>query len=182
MEINKLIFFLYRYLLYQMILLISIIILSIYIPSNTFQLSSSNLNDLLVKIFPQGWAFFTKNPQEESFDYYIYEKGLIKKFDLIKNRFDDYLGFKREKREFISKLVSTVSGIDKNKWIKINQNKILITNISSDDNIFVIKNDILNSICNKKIIFIKKKPIPWTWRNLKNSSLVKYIVVSYKCN
>ncbi len=160
----------------------TVIILSIYLPSNTFQLSSSNLKYLLVKTFPQGWAFFTKNPQEEGFSYYIYEKGLIKKFDLIENRFDDYLGFKREKREFISKLVSTVSGIDKNEWIEISQDKFLTTNISSDNNIFYIKNDILNSICNKKIIFIKKKPTPWAWRNLKNSSLVKYIVMSYKCN
>ena len=182
METNIYKFILCRVLLYLIITLMIIFILCIYLPKNTI-MYVSNLKGDIVKILPQGWAFFTRNPQEEDLEYHLINNNSIAKYDFIGNRIEDYFGFKREKRAFIAKMSFSALNIEDKKWKYESYNKVLyFKNISSDIMIHKVNEEILNPLCNKKVLFIKKKPTPWAWRNFKDSSQIKYLVMEYKCN
>ena len=159
--------------------------LIVYTPENPIKTRYSFFSEKEIKNFtPQGWSFFTKSPKLE--EVYLYKVDTInqkiKKVILRNTQLSQLFGIRRDNRLIITKINKITSDIDKDFWVNNNEN----INVFLKDK---TKYDKLNkiSIATKKpsicglYCVILKKPVPWSWINLKVNMESKLILINFKC-
>lgn len=120
----------------------------------------------IYKLAPQGWAFFTKSPKEETIQ--LYEKRgnqIIHLNGTSSLLLQDLLGVRRNKRKLNGELTEIAKRVHKKHWTTFNR-------IASLDSlkILLISDTIRNNtydtmlIAGEKIICVTK-PTPWAWSN-----------------
>tara|TARA_B110000977_G_scaffold193387_1_gene268315 strand:- start:2433 stop:2981 length:549 start_codon:yes stop_codon:yes gene_type:complete len=131
-------------------------------------------------LFPQGWAFFTKNIKEEE-GIYIYEMKKLNDYHLVDFNsftFKDYFGISRKKRVISHKFTIALNNVAKEKWFlyKGNINKIPI------DSLNLIKIEIKKPNLKGKFIIKRALQLPYQWYISKHElyKTSKYLILEIK--
>lgn len=164
--------FLFIYSLFLLVFLFTILLSSI--PSTPIAVKKA-IKDFAQNLFPEGWAFFTINPQKERYYFYKINNDSLELLNLRSSDFRNFFGLSRRIR-----LVGIESAIiiqqveEKNKWISCNS---FINECMQTDTIptySVINNSRMQNIAGEYII-VKAKPKPWEWNSL-NYYPTSYII------
>jgi antimicrobial peptide system SdpA family protein len=152
----KLIYFILIFLIF---FLIANIILIKSIVNNPIKLSYKFFNNYLQDaIIPEGWAFFTKDPQEV--DIVLFEingkdslirKNLKNSENLLKS------GFSRKNRLIFSKLSIAVSKIESKYWTYSKNDSINLDSLS------IITYKVKQPMLIGKYLIKLQKPVTWIW-------------------
>lgn len=153
---------------------------TIYIPE-TYKIGIKTL-------FPQGWAFFTKNPMDDQIDVYGIENCSLIKLNIKNTDSENFYGLKRTSRlqgVEISKLIEQIRFQD---WIELESGfkdvKSIFKTLQFNNKSVEILNISLNpSICGS-VLFCVHKPVPWAWSRSNNVIYppCKISMVYVKCN
>jgi antimicrobial peptide system SdpA family protein len=113
-------------------------------------------------LFPQGWAFFTKDPRGEQTYIYNLNKSEMKLLNLRNSAKESCFGISRKNRIILIEEFQIINQIDSTKWKIINSQEDLIffkdTSKSIDIINFVNKPELIG-----EYIFLKQKTLPWSW-------------------
>ena len=174
-------FIIYRSVMYFFISVFFLFILTQYIPSaiNFLYLKMQDKN-ILVSVFPQGWAFFTRDPKEEKIELVYFSQNKLIPYDFIGIRSCEYFGFKRDVRQDLDDLSKKAQGVPEKHWKQLEFNKIYLDQ-SKPIILELNKRNFYKKLCNGEFIFVKKSPKLWAWRNLEDKRKVKYIKVKFLC-
>lgn len=112
-----------------------------------------------ITIIPQGWAFFTRDPQEDDLYVYKIEKGQLIPVITHLNEPDNFFGLKRFNKGGIEiafiekKLMSTA-------WVKCQKlSNIIVDTLKTQE----IKNEFICPTYKGTYILQRKPPIPFVW-------------------
>ena len=159
---------------------ILVFLLVVSIPESTINISkTSKVN--LANILPQGWAFFTRNPQEENVYIYNYEKikhNEIEQLILHTGSIFNLFGFNRKSRLQSQDLGYIVANLPDTAWTTIkgdfNSNLGTILGVK----VFQISTAFKYPYFQGYFLLQKKYPIPWAWyRNFDNRNQVSKIAI-----
>lgn len=162
-------------------LLIAYIIGAIFLLSilfiNTMQyntLSEKFENKKIVfSLFPQGWAFFTRNPREGQVILYQKNNGKFVEVPFKHNNYRYAFGLNRT----CTKVYTELGYIRKNindssfKAIEWNYQEKIFTNKLDNLETITLQNPLKNGILNGKYLLVIQEPIPWAWS--KNAKRIK---------
>ncbi len=136
-----------------------------FIASNTdnpVRLANSNAQEIN-SLFPQGWAFFTRDPREEIIRLYEQEEKdyiyLNKSSSLL---VADIFGIKRHKRRLSSELAEIIKKIPSKSWMSY-ENEKLFESMSLLKVTDTLKNEFKNNILKGEKIIYRSKRVPWAW-------------------
>ena len=154
------------------------ITLAVYLPGNSL-IESQNVKKNFVSFLPQGWAFFTKDPQEVKAIAYTVHNGVLKEFNKTGNRLQYATGLKRTQRVLGIELsdILTSYSMQKLKNEFETEEKAL-----SGEFIHISNKSISKSLCGKVIINLYKDT-PWIWfsNDIKVQPFKKYINLDIHC-
>lgn len=144
--------------------LISLFFIYNYIPKSELR-SNDKVRDYLIQYFPQGWGYFTRNPQEEQYDFYkISNKSLVKidfhNGKLLKN----FLGISRSQRLINYEYTFLLSRCKKTiVWSY--KTEINVDSILSKNAIIVVNYDKKLKYINNKdtVVAVLTKILPFHW-------------------
>lgn len=120
----------------------------------------------IMPLFPEGWAFFTKNPREEVI--YFYSVGRDNSLNLVEEGrrnadLKNWFGLKRDVRYLSYERGLVISTIKDQEWYDCKQlDQLLIDSMRSITVEFASK---MVFIQPGKYIIQYKEPIPFAWRN-----------------
>jgi len=131
-------------------------------------------------LFPQGWAFFTKNIKEEE-GIYIYEMKKLNEYNLVDLNsfsFKDYFGISRKKRVIGHKFTLALNNVSREKWFlyKGNISKIPI------DSLNLINIKIKKPSLKGKFIIKRALQLPYQWHISSHTiyKTSKYLILEIK--
>ncbi|MBC6425565.1 MAG: SdpA family antimicrobial peptide system protein [Ekhidna sp.] len=134
----------------------------------------------IVFTLPQGWGFFTKNPQSLSANCYLIEGNKLERKTVSNSSWKNLFGLARKSRYYGFELSQILNVIPANQWINSKGNFREIDFINHPT--FVIKNEDLNLLVyeySKKYLIVLNKPIPFAWAQMNQEEYqpFKYIVI-----
>jgi|GEM_PF-1991706 len=157
------------------IVIVFISSLQISILSNAL---SPHFKYVVTSIFPESFAFFTKDPKDEQVVLYSVQNTKIDKINLKTNSLYNYFGFSRNSRRLVYEIGILAKKIPDSLWDDIEENDI--KNIDFKDvSPFLIETDDHIQLFEKgEYVFYYYKTIPWEWNDLKKETNGKYVYVS----
>jgi antimicrobial peptide system SdpA family protein len=114
-------------------------------------------------IFPQGWAFFTKDPKEPVLKIFRQENGrLVHLNNTASLNLGDALGLKRNKRKMSAELAQTLSKVAATKWTKYEAGNIeeVAVKLPIAD---TIESKFNHKLLQGEYIFYQSERVPWAW-------------------
>lgn len=139
-----------------------IYVLLVSIP-NPIQLRYSIFQKNLISwAIPEGWAFFTKDPQSENTVIYsISDSPSLDKIKLTNSQWKYFFGASRKSRYINAKLVIISSNIREENWVAIDDfSSITKQQVDSlRSTLFFVKPPFIYG----EYIIRKYKPSPWSW-------------------
>ncbi|CAM2829512.1 SdpA family antimicrobial peptide system protein [Corynebacterium propinquum] len=143
----------------------------------------------LTAIVPQGWGFFTKDPQEERLNFY--KLGSDRKWladDVANASSTNYFGASRRSRLRgleLAKLLTHVGGPKSENWKTcLSTSRDDCLNSVKDKNPIEVNNDYpIKTICGPSLI-TQQKPNPWAYSQsgFANGNDIKYLFVKVNCD
>lgn len=133
----------------------------------------------VITIFPESFAFFTKDPKDEQMMLYFVkeENDKIKKVNLKNNSAYNYFGFSRKSRRLTYELGSLIKRVPDSLWNEITESEI--KELDFKGKAFLLKKDNNVKLFEKgKYILYYFKPIQWEWNDLKEVTNGKYVYIS----
>jgi antimicrobial peptide system SdpA family protein len=132
------------------------------LPESTIGISRIN-KIRITSIIPEGWAFFTKNPQSEDAIIYEVKDSSINKIILPSGDVSNLFGLNRRSRLQSQELGNLLTTISEDSWVYIQG--------SLTDSISLIKRTVLIDLINPskypyfRGVYVVQKivPIPWAW-------------------
>lgn len=122
---------------------------------------TENHKEFINKIFPQGWGFFTKEPQSFELAIYKINSGKLEKIQTLNQSFENRLGFSRSSRMIGYEMSEIASKIKTSDWINNTDGNI---HSSLKNKTIVIKSDYKFIHFHKGTYLMKLyKPIPYAW-------------------
>ncbi len=118
--------------------------------------------------FPQGWAFFTKDPMNEQIDaYQIRNNNELNKLTIKNTDRKNYYGLRRESRLQGIEIGKLCEQIDAEDWIEIKSGFKSMPLVFKKEYTKKNQGEIVNirvnpTICGNVLLHIYK-PIPWAW-------------------
>ncbi|MFQ3843318.1 SdpA family antimicrobial peptide system protein [Staphylococcus pseudoxylosus] len=116
-------------------------------------------NKIIHKTFPQGWAFYSKNPRSSTYSV-IDTKSGEKAVQFPNSDSSNYFGFTRFGRSQGVEVGRLVSKIDKNSWSKTEKDPIEFGRGMKKTK---IENDQIKPSIKGDILVYYTEPIPWSW-------------------
>lgn len=168
-------------------LIIYIVIL--FVPENPIKIRYSNFNNKeILRLFPQGWSFFTKNPRGYTYKLYriIPNAGNSNSVDyvsMVNSQASQYYGINREIRLTSAKLMQIATSIEDEAWYNYRGNtKLLLNNPESISTINLVSMKIESRILRGLYCLEYTKPIPWSYANLKKDFHMpsKLVLINFK--
>lgn len=133
----------------------------------------------IVSIFPESFAFFTKDPKDEQVILYSIkeENNNVVKINLKTNSAYNSFGFSRKTRRLTYELGILVKRIPNDLWYEIVECEI--KEIDFKENPFILKKDENIKLFEKgKYVVYYYKPIQWEWNKFKKVTNGKYTYIS----
>jgi len=150
------------------------------LPTNPVTLPfESKIN--MIKWFPQGWGFFSKDPREEQFFAYDMKTG-NSVFTFPNNRPENFFGLRRYGRAQGIEYGRIYSNIPPSAWSTCKKDPMDCLNQLEKS--IEVKNDIPNPTICGEVGVVNKKLVPWAWsksrENIKMPS--KVVRVNVLCS
>jgi len=154
--------------------------LSDALPYNAFS-SVFNSEKSIFKIFPQGWAFFTRSPREAQAKLYEIDGDKIKEIKHYHSSYHYLLGASKENSRYVTELAYLFNKIPQERYTDAKSN-IQLNNI---DKIPTDTIQITNPFDNPRIIgtyiLIMQELVPWAWtknieREMMDCKTIKMVV------
>lgn len=154
------------------------ITLAVYLPANTL-VNSSKVKENFIAFLPQGWAFFTKDPQEVKAIAHLVENEKLVEFNKTGNRGDYIAGLRRTQRVLgreVSDVLDQYSKSDKKKEFKT------IEEALKADAIKIANTSVTRQLCGDVLVNLYKET-PWVWfsNNIKTRPVNKYLKLEVEC-
>lgn len=141
-------------------------------------LLNEKTKETLVKIFPEGWGFFTKNPKDPEYKIYIIVKNKLQLLSLTNQSIENKFGFSRKSRMIGYEISTLLSDVQENEWIKDTTKNI---NTHLNDKIIKIKNKYKFKHLNTGTYIIKRcRPVPYAWAKQNQEINNPFTVVKIK--
>lgn len=122
----------------------------------------------MIKWFPQGWGFFSKNPREDQFFAYNLKSG-DSVFTFPNNRAENLFGLRRYGRTQGIEYGRIYAKLPVTAWEKCEENsKYCINSLKSS---ITVENDIPRPTLCGKVGIVNKGIVPWAWS--KNSRRIE---------
>jgi antimicrobial peptide system SdpA family protein len=149
--------------------------LSIYsvLPQNV--LSRSTRDPALIQyhvIWPQGWGFFTKNPESVTVDAYAVQDGKVATSllrtpqGLPQNSF----GLSRTQRAQGPEIANLDAALPKSAWVSCTPGQAdCLSKATARKPVDVVNSSPLHSVCGD-VILASEKPVPWAFRDQVSTS------------
>jgi antimicrobial peptide system SdpA family protein len=146
---------------------IFLVVFSVSMPYNPIAKPFLKNRHYISGILPEGFAFFTRNPREDKLYFLVEEHNKLVNDPRLRNAtLTNLFGFKRRGR-ILNLLYSTQLLRGNIRWYPINEDEPINFNDKKFvTNTVLINDSSLNLIKYKKFIVIKKKIIPWAYRNI----------------
>lgn len=158
----------FKYLLY--LIYSSIFCILIIISTKKKNVISNELADfkpIIGTLLPQGWGFFTRNPQEARTYLFILNDGKWT-VDPDQNNLSIYnLGLRRGGRSKMLQLSTVMNRIESKKWKVVVDNKLDSVMQLAFNNPTIIADSTLSVHLYNKYLIIQKQIVPWSWREYK---------------
>lgn len=163
----------YLFLLYGIWGLFIYLIICISLPRNPSSNSIYKYKPIIQFIFPEGWGFFTKNPREERKYFLIKKKGKWIQDPRLRNaRLINGWGIIRKGRK-VNLLYETMifNKIAKHNWTKVPDYVFLKkSSFYTSKPVFITISKSDSYLIPREILIIRKKTIPWAFRNFESQS------------
>jgi antimicrobial peptide system SdpA family protein len=152
----------FTYLIFFAILVtVPVVALSVAISGTTIELNHS-VKNVVKAVFPQGWGFFTKDPQEKSVDIYLDSGEGRVRISTPNQSASNYWGFSRKSR-MIGMEVSTVLslvGQRQPSWCVIKDAK---RHLAAGGSSWVLKSPKLHYLTPGNYVLVRRSITPWAW-------------------
>ena len=133
--------------------------------------------ETIIKFFPQGWAFFTRNPREASL--YVYDKKGGKFICRTKANLNFYFGAGRNMRVEDGEMSYLLNQVSSKRWKKCKGKNLLdCAKITSK---IEVKNDYLHPKLCGEIIVKRQDTTPWAWSRSNVSMQFELIKLKVIC-
>ncbi|PJJ48051.1 SdpA family antimicrobial peptide system protein [Hymenobacter chitinivorans] len=146
--------------------------------TNTSIGKKSILNSEIKMLVPEGWGFFTKNPQEDIVDIYLVDNKNLHRVVYQSGSYHNVFGLSRKYRRLEAEREILQSQITKDKWTytkpvsasDIRQHTTIVSATAAVRNL------------RGTYLLCKTKRIPWAWASLKANchTLTQYTYVTVK--
>lgn len=150
-------------------------------------ISTSHQSDANIKsLVPQGWGFFTKNPDEYISYLYKYDKEsrVWKMLTHAKFSMDYFFGLSRKRGQLSMQVSYLIKKTEKSQWNKIENfaiKKTLQDSLLKKGNVYrYVDSKSKTPTLNGKYLILRKKILPWSWiKGLNNFHMPIYYVKIY---
>jgi len=133
---------------------------------------------IIISIFPESFAFFTKDPKDEQIVLYSVQRNNIEKINLKTNSSYNFFGFSRKSRRLTYEIGILTKKIPDSLWNEIKETTIKNIDFDTISDFLLEKDNNVQLFEKGKYVFYYYKPIPWEWNDLKKETNGKYIYVS----
>lgn len=130
-------------------------------------------------LFPQGWAFFTKDPRDEQTTLYKIENQKNIEINMKNGATNAFFGISRKNRIMLIELAQIVNQLDTNSWKVIKSKEEFLTYSDTAKAVEII-NFVNHSIFKGEYLITKQKPLPWSWRENRDSLFMPAKVTKVK--
>lgn len=146
--------------------------------TNTSIGKKSILNSEIKMLVPEGWGFFTKNPQEDIVDIYQVEQQELRRVVYQSGSYHNVFGLSRRYRRLEAEREMLQSQITPDKWTYTKP--VSAADISKHTTTITASEAVRN--LRGTYLLCKTKRIPWAWASLKANchSLTQYTYVTVK--
>ena len=166
--------------------LLVIMVLARSMPFNPLKQESSSVQ--VLDLIPQGWSFFTRDPQESQLQLYkILDDGELKKIQHYHSHYSNFFGMKRDMSRLMAELTVVFREIDRSCFYDCksnNQYSIVNPNcFALQAEIYHIKNKFSSPLLCGQYLLTSQKIIPWAWTNKRKNVLMpnKSLVIKIAC-
>ncbi|PTR38985.1 antimicrobial peptide system SdpA family protein [Rhodococcus sp. OK611] len=127
----------------------------------------------MAHLFPQGWAFFTRSPQEESFGAFSDRDGQLVPLDETPHSsVGNALGLDRESRKQVAELTLILHDIKDSEWTKCQVESADSCRQFITEKTYQVHNTQPAPLYCGSVVVIGRTLAPWAYRNLLSDSLV----------
>ena len=114
-------------------------------------------------LFPQGWAFFTKSPRDETIQLYRWENNRLKLVDGQRQAtFANLMGLRRASRAMSVEYAYLLYNVPADNWIRCETDPESYIRTHKLNNVRV-DNNTPNAYLSGTYFLIQKGIIPWAW-------------------
>jgi antimicrobial peptide system SdpA family protein len=132
----------------------------------------------LITALPQGWGFFTRNPQEATVEAYAYSNSELELISKGNTSLSNMLGFSRKSRYIGYELGTLLRHVPKKAWVN-EKGEYLKNEIPPDPTIILSTDSIQQSLKffpKGEYVFYQYKMIPFAWANNSQEQYRPYLV------
>ena len=136
-------------------------------------------------IFPEGWAFFTKNPQDDDYLIYSFQGNKNEQFPCLispNSSLENLFGINRKSRLKSQEIGSAIPYVNDTAWTSIKGNLEMNSAVINGMPIITIPIKSNYPYFKEKYILQKIAPIPWSWFNDFNQKFrtSKIVVIEFR--
>jgi antimicrobial peptide system SdpA family protein len=156
-------------------LVVVFVIASASVPFNPLSMSKSG-GAKIARILPEGWGFFTRDPNEPS--VLVYKKDQSGELKLITPTATDpsyLLGLSRISRRLNFEVSLCLGKIQDSVWEKVEKPTRMNLNTQHCD---TIQNKLANPLLMGDYVFVRQDRVPWAWTNVTPIPLMPYKMVN----
>lgn len=117
--------------------------------------------EFISKVFPQGWGFFTKDPQDFELSIYRIKNNKLEPIKMSNQSLKNYFGFSRSARIIGYEMSTVVKELTTNNWIK-NANGNIYSHLN-DSTINIKSTHLFKYLTTGEYLIKLYKPIPYAW-------------------
>ena len=147
-------------------------------PTNALTSEDYKVKKILNTLFPEGWSFFTRSPQEEIADLYKIEKSQLHKLTIANGEPRNLFGMSRMSRRIGMELSIIAAGIPDSSWIEADQLNINLV-IKEAYNL-KCNNVSVKNLSNDEYLIAVYKKAPWTYARHPENFKMKYKLAKVK--
>ena len=132
-----------------------------YNPLSATKESKANL----VAFFPQGWAFFTRNPREANTFMYKVENGQLTPAIETNASISNWFGIRKETRVKGVEMGALLGRLDKKPWTECPEGINSFEQVDSLESVRIINGAPKPHFCGEYLLETRE-PVPWAWAKI----------------
>jgi antimicrobial peptide system SdpA family protein len=149
-----------------------------------FTIRSHNSTDYHIKyemkknltfLWPQGWGFFTRDPQEAIISAYKLENGELTMLTVKNSSLENYLGFSRNTRFVTRELATILGSLPKDRW-KTGKGDFKNQIPAKPDTTVTVKEN-FRFFQDGDYVFCQHNIIPLAWANMHQEKYQPYLIL-----
>lgn len=159
-----------------------LIVLSGSMPENPLP-SSLKLQQNLIVLFPQGWAFFTRDPREPTEQVYRRSAGGLREVSYANSSARNFFGLRRDARAVHVELVHLLSRTPIHRWQPCDNRTPQCAKEVAESPVVLSNDTPLQQLCGDLIV-VRRPPVPWAWSRARRTIHMPGSVLSLRvrCN